>query len=189
MPIERPELKVGDTWITRALDGWNNRETGQFTLTVSGFENGRTLVRTHALPADQTYTRMFTPDWHICRSMRNSTEAVCGGPLLFPLTDSYRHSYRRLPNNSGVSYYDGDCEGRGFEKVRVPAGEFDAFKVECTGTWTRVFGGSSTGRYDETFWYAPSVRNHVKQVFNSRLTSGSPDIRLIVELIEFKPAP
>lgn len=189
LPIERPTIKLGDAWTSRILDGWNNKETGQITHTVAGLEGNKVLVRSHSLPSDQTQTLTFTPDWQPCRSMQNSAELVCAGPLQFPLTDGHRHSYMKLPSGSGTTYYSGDCEGRGMEKVRVPAGEYDAVKMECKGTWTRVFGGSFTGQFDETVWYAPAVRNRVKQVFNTRRSNGTPDIKVIVELTEYKPAP
>lgn len=188
-PIERPAIKLGDAWTSRTVDGWNNRETGQFTVTVVGFEAEKVLVRSHALPSDQTQTQTYTADWQPCRSMQNSSELVCGGSLRFPLTADYKHSYQKLPRTNGMTYLDAKCEGKGFEKVKVPAGEFDAFKIECKGEWTRVFGGSFSGQYEETYWYAPDVRHRVKYVFNDRRSNGQPDTKLIVELTEFKPAP
>lgn len=189
LPIERPTIKLGDSWTTRSLDGWNNSETSQTTFTVAGIEEGRIILRSQSMPTGETQTLTYTPDWQVCRSMQNSTELVCDGVFKFPLTASYRHTINKLPSSSGATFYDAECEGKGMEKVRVPAGEFDAFKVECKGRWTQVFGGARSGQYDDTSWYAPSVRNRVKQVFNTRRSNGTPSAKLVVEMTEFKPAP
>ena len=50
----------------------------------------------------------------------------------------------------------------GYEKVRVPAGEFDAFKLEAQGTWESP-QAPFPGAADEIYWYAPAVRAIVKK--------------------------
>ena len=47
------------------------------------------------------------------------------------------------------------------EKVRVPAGEFDAFKLEARGTWESP-QAPGPGAADEIYWYAPAARAIVK---------------------------
>ena len=105
------------------------------------------------------------------------------------IRDSYKHSFTKLPSSSGQSYLDGDCEGVGVEKVKVPAGEFDAYRIECKGHWTRVFGGTSRTSYQQTLWYAPAIRNQVKSVYEDFKPNGSPNNKSITELVEHKPAP
>jgi hypothetical protein len=54
-----------------------------------------------------------------------------------------------------------------FEKVRVPAGEFDAFKLEATGTFSGVSGFDPvSGSSSRTYWYAPAARAIVKDEIN-----------------------
>lgn len=99
---------------------------------------------------------------------------------------SYKHSDRRLlsiPLEVGKQWHRTDNslpkfvgkENRtdlsmavvGYERVRVPAGEFYAFKPEAKGSWII---GSKTGDSTWTYWYAPAARGVVKS--ESQDTSG-----------------
>jgi hypothetical protein len=52
------------------------------------------------------------------------------------------------------------------EKVRVPAGEFDAFRLTSTETLsgTSPIGSQYAGQVTRTYWYAPTARAIVKSV-------------------------
>jgi hypothetical protein len=73
-----------------------------------------------------------------------------------------------------------------YEKVRVPAGEFEAFKLESTGS----FSGSSpaagpiSGSGSRTYWYAPSARAIVKEEIQDPYRG-----RYGLELVKFKLQP
>lgn len=60
--------------------------------------------------------------------------------------------------------WDGNvsCEVKAFEKVKVAAGELDAFRIECVDNWTALFFFSGT--INTTRWYAPAAKAVVKQV-------------------------
>ena len=53
------------------------------------------------------------------------------------------------------------------EKIVVPAGEFDAFRVEGTG-WNNTFGT----RLETTYWLVPGLNFPVKREFTTRLSNG-----------------
>ena len=71
----------------------------------------------------------------------------------------------------------------GYEKVRVPAGEFDAFKLELKGTWVSP-NNPAGGEGDFTYWYAPAVRAVVKK--EERVTYLPT---YTTELVEFQLQP
>ncbi|SPJ18841.1 conserved hypothetical protein [Burkholderiales bacterium] len=48
----------------------------------------------------------------------------------------------------------------GCEKVRVRAGEFDAFKLKWQSTWLDKTN-NNPGTTESTYWYAPAARNVV----------------------------
>lgn len=54
------------------------------------------------------------------------------------------------------------CETTAFEKVKVLAGEFDAFRIDCVDNWRAmmVFSGEKTSAR----WYAPKLGTVVKVV-------------------------
>jgi hypothetical protein len=75
----------------------------------------------------------------------------------------------------------------GRERVRVPAGEFDAVKVTVEQVWRNPSGfqGGFDGRRELTGWYAPAAKRLVK--FTSRTKMGSaPDFDLELMSYELK---
>lgn len=70
----------------------------------------------------------------------------------------------------------------GYEKVRVPTGEFDAFEVQWTTDWTSE--ARASGRNAGTYWYAPTARAPVKLVVD---LLGEPE--LTCQLKEFQLQP
>jgi hypothetical protein len=70
-----------------------------------------------------------------------------------------------------------------YEAVRVPAGIFEAFRLEARGQ----LGGNSpsntffAGEVTHTYWYAPAVRAVVKSVYHNPYQGPTT-----VELVDFK---
>lgn len=140
---------------------------------IEGTENGEPL--------------MLTPDLNVLESPRQKDS----NPKLlrFPLEVGNQWSYTsdwvlKDKRSKGRSIVDVAVVGH--EKVRVPAGEFDAFKIETKASFRGVSGinsqlvGESTG----TYWYAPAARAVVKSVTRNPYL-GMPT----VELVEFQLQP
>jgi hypothetical protein len=60
-----------------------------------------------------------------------------------------------------------DAQVAALETVRVPAGEFRAWRIEFRGN-TRNIDGPGYGTFKHTVWYAPELRNHVAMENESR---------------------
>jgi hypothetical protein len=56
---------------------------------------------------------------------------------------------------------DVSCEVKAFETVKVPAGEFEAYRVVCADNWEAT---PFRGTIESTFWYAPKIGTVVKNV-------------------------
>lgn len=187
-PIERPTLSIGDTWKYRILDGWSGAERQQFDNTVVVFEGDIVVLRGVSTTNANGFTLRINADQQICRSLRNESAIVCNGPFKFPLSSKYEHKIEKYPWPNGNGTSSSECVGKGMEKVLVPAGEFDAFRVDCKGFWTRIFGGAGSGRNEDSSWYAPSVKRIVKYSYTDYTTQGNVNDKIIHELLEFKPA-
>jgi hypothetical protein len=72
------------------------------------------------------------------------------------------------------------------EKVRVPAGEFDAFKLVATGRIRGISGINSQidAETTTTYWYAPAARAIVKSVAHNPYLGRST-----VELVDLELRP
>ena len=111
---------------------------------------------------------------------------VCTGSFSFPMQIGNKYAYEKLPWPTGEGYSSANCEVNGQEKVNVSAGSFDAVKIECSGFWNRVFGGTFSGRLKEVYWYAPSISRMVKSEYINYDASGKMDTREVTELTELK---
>ena len=156
---ERPNVKVGDRWMfvtlrptvgTKLEYAW--AVTSVSPTRIEGTENGKPLA--------------LTPDLNIIESPqeKHSDDRL----LSFPLEVGKQWGY--VDDYVFNDPFFGTLQGRnkvsvtvlGYEKVRVPAGEFDVFKLEAKGNWVSPQAGGP-GESDLTYWYAPAVRAIVKK--------------------------
>ena len=169
-----PLVKVGDYWEYTVHDGWTKLPRGIYryevvtadpsgvivhlthdgvmrdTLVYAAGWNGRELplTNTQRFRYEPTYTAYAYPlepgkTWH---DVLRSTDVVTGR--------SYStHVYGRV---------------LGWERVRVPAGEFDAIKIERSVYAGNMEGSRSQEEIREIDWYVPSVRRAVRTSANSQ---------------------
>ena len=97
-------------------------------------------------------------------------------------------AYRNVGGPNGSEDREGTLTVVGKETVKVPAGEFEAWKIEAAG-----FGnGKNTSnnsayaiRFKETFWYVPALRNFVASDFEQFSQSGQVQFNSRQELTSF----
>lgn len=165
-----PSYARGDTWTYREIDGYGQRrELGLWIAEVveAGPGGNVITVRGDAREGGERRTQAAGA----ISAGRISTQVPSGTftpPLqLYPATlaPGQRWSQETLRSDAAAGGTRAvRVEGRviGWEKVRVPAGEFDALRIERT-----LYLGDS-GRYRtqtrryETEWYSPAVRGPVK---------------------------
>jgi hypothetical protein len=92
-------------------------------------------------------------------------------------TEPFKHKidWRHADGLNGTEDREGTLKVVGQVKVKVPAGEFDTWRLEVTG-WINGINNSShaayTGSFKETFWYAPSLHNFVASEYERRNQQG-----------------
>ena len=150
----------------------------------------------------------------------NGKETVVNRPLLFPLATGKTWEVQYVEQHPNKVHKSERWSHKftvvGFETVEVPAGKFNALKVEAEGHWTAqlepahtvVQGAQSSadgttmvtqaqntrdepvsGRTYKAFWYAPEVKRWVKSVEEYYSGSGVRTERYTGELESFKIAP
>ncbi len=73
----------------------------------------------------------------------------------------------------------------GYEKVRVAAGEFDAFRLESKANFSGIAPeGQVSGVGTMTYWYAPAARAIVKSEYRDQFVG-----LVTTELFDFKLQP
>jgi len=177
---ERPNVKVGDRWNTTCKRGV---QTFNFVTVVTsvdqtgikGTQNGKPLA--------------LTPDLNNIESPQYRTSDARA--LSFPLQVGKQWK----ATNDFVDHTNNDVSGTekltvtvvGYERVRVRAGEFDAFKLKWESTWLDKTNNNE-GTNISTYWYAPAT--HTVVWFDQLITwqgGGWPE--LTCELVEFQLQP
>src|SRR5688572_2383832 len=175
-----PEVSVGDQWKFAVYytvpSVTPNRAwviTSITSIGIEGTENGEPLRLTRELNV------LDSP-----RSSESNPKA-----LSFPLEVGKRWRYDSdwvfKPKASRGSTTV-DVAVVGHEKIRVPAGDFDAFKLTATGSLrgTSPINSQYAGETTETYWYAPAARAIVKSVRHNPYLGTTT-----VELVEFRLLP
>ena len=177
---ERPVVQPGDQW--RFVEWYtvpSTTPTRHWVITavtpagIEGTENGEPLL--------------LSPDLSVLDSPRARESRAAS--LRFPLAVGKRWRYEsdwlfKVKGSSGTMSVE--VAVTAYEKVRVPAGEFDAFRLVSTRQvrGRSSFGSVIDGENVSTFWYAPAARAVVKAVSRNPYIGPST-----VELVDYELRP
>lgn len=153
---ERPDIKVGDRWKYEQRDRRTGGVEGQYVRVVTA------VTATHIEGTENDGKFLMTIDMNQLESPTNSNTDP--KYLDFPLEVGKKWEFKNKWTNktrvaSGRDQLD--IVVSGYEKVTVPAGEFDAFKIEAKGFWNNDTSRSN-GRTIRTYWFAPAAKAVVK---------------------------
>lgn len=175
-----PDVKAGDQWnfavyytVPSTTPNRSWLITSVTPVGIEGTENGEPL--------------MLTRELNVLESPRNKESNPKA--LSFPLEVGKRWRYDsdwvfKPKESKGSTTVDVAVVGH--EKVKVPAGEFDAFKLAAKGSLrgTSPINSQYAGETTETYWYAPMARAIVKSVRHNPYLGTTT-----IELVEFQLRP
>jgi len=169
-PVERPQVKAGDSWAYRRVDYFTNQPEGLFRDSVT-FANERVIQTVGQRGKDpQEIDSTFTAEWNFVSSANGGIFNPDQGLFRFPLRagDTHEAHYRvKLPQQGAYEVqHDRRVKVVGWEDVSVPAGKFRALRVESEGSFQRR-DTSISGKVREIAWYAPEVKRYVKWTFEN----------------------
>jgi hypothetical protein len=155
---QAPRVQPGDRWEFSVVPSATPRRTWVVAAVtadrISATENGAPLLLTADLgPLDSPLLRQANPML-----------------LRFPLQVGQRWSYVNdvaFKDNGSTAKVQVDVEVQAHERVKVPAGEFDAWRLQSR---SRIDGrsyagaGAIQGEGLSTYWYAPAARAIVKSI-------------------------
>ncbi|MFL9892690.1 hypothetical protein [Paraburkholderia sp. RL17-381-BIF-C] len=214
-----PVLKTGDTWtyvntFEKAPSVW--RQTHD-EVTVLRATSSHIYYASKPSGSTQAANELIAgADWSRERSV-NGTEMVVNRPLAFPLSPGKTWSIdyaEQHPNKMhALEKWRTQYRVVDTEAVEVPAGKFQAIKVEAEGDWTaqieptqtvtqavQVQQGDTamvthaqktgpvqaTGRTYKAIWYVPEIGRWVKSVEEYYASNGVRNERYTSELESFK---
>ncbi len=183
---DRPDVHVGDLWSwqhTNGLAGEKDYTTIEDVLEVSDSEI-KTRERVKGRPSSAVAA--FTREW-------NPADVVvaCYDPFLrelsFPLQIGKKwdaSADKMLFSNGKHGNFLLKGEVVALEKVTVPAGTFDAYKITLHIDATVSDEDANIGHTVETIWYAPAVKRYVKYE-NTFSRDGRVRSKDVNELVQY----
>lgn len=186
-----PVLNPGQQWTYRRTDLWRKEESERFRQELVFEEAGRWLVRWTILNSDDATRRgsitgeYLNPENHGFADLRMKGQHE---PLRFPLTPGKSWSFDySMQNNVKLTRISQTATVKGWESVSVPAGSFQALRVEHSGSYNASDGDYQwSGRIRETYWYAPAVRRIVKREYQDTRGDGTTWDQWRDELMEMR---
>ena len=179
---ELPQVKVGDHWKFETRDKLTGAVQGTPDYVVTASSDTQIDLR-----VGRNGKAVWTPELTALDSTRLSWEPGYRW-LNFPLEVGkvwdFKTQWQRK-DGSGSGRSQMDMVVKGYEKVSVRAGEFDAYRIEGTG-FMNVEGtaiGNWNTRIVVKYWYAPAVRATVRFEWEEKSN------RTVTELIEAQLAP
>jgi hypothetical protein len=177
-PIAAPAVTVGDSWTYRYTDVWKNQPGSLNRIEVTAVTDTDILVdikraATGALLSQQRFSHEMNP---IDRGKMHFAPAF--GRYSFPLAPGKEWMLDATGKNEAAGKrwrYQFKGKVLNWEKITVPAGDFDVLKIELVafyqGEEVGRMGGS--GQLKETVWFAPAVNNFVRLEYRDTNWQGT----------------
>jgi hypothetical protein len=180
--IAAPTLTPGDAWAYSAYDGYTHISKGEVGYRV-------TQVQGDIVTLERNYGGRVSPEYFTAagawleRPLTNLQDlryqpALAALPFPLHAGKRWREYVQAIDPVTGRAYrVRVDGQVLGWERVRVPAGEFDALKVE-----RYIYAGNfdffrTEERIRELDWYAPQLGAVVRHEGSSEYTDTSRSCR------------
>jgi len=170
--VTAPDIRAGDDWQYALHDGYTRLPKGTLDYRVSAVQGDTVTVQlTHeGRQSTQLYTRNGGWRERPMTNMQNFRYEPAYPALPFPLEagKSWQAYVKAIdPATGQANRVRIDGKVLGWERVKVPAGEFDAILVRRTvyaGNDDTFRGEENISEYD---WYAPKLGGIVKHASSS----------------------
>lgn len=157
---DQPDVRVGDQWhFVEYYSAPSTTPNRNWAIT--------SVTATHIVGTENSEPLMLTRELNVLDSPR--TRSSNPRALAFPLQAGKRWRYEsdwvfKPKGSTGRTVVDVVVAGH--ERIKVPAGEFDAFRLIARGrlSGTSPINSQYAAETTETYWYAPAVRAIVKSV-------------------------
>jgi hypothetical protein len=150
---ERPIWRVGDKWTYHQVAGLPPVESDWAREVVESLPNGEFAVRT-----ENGRSLVFDAETN---SLDSRGPEYSWKRFDFPLSVGKHWTYdRRIGGSLNDGYEKASWEVKAYEKLTVPAGTFDCFRVEGVVWRTQSQGVYTPSHFhqDMTYWYCPKVK-------------------------------
>jgi hypothetical protein len=178
---ERPEWKVGDKWTFRATENPGAKETTWTREVMAAMPNGNFQVQTE----DGKNPRFDNEGNSLDRRGPEYSWRRFKFPMSVGMSWDHEH---KIAGDTWTGTSKSSWHVRAFEKITVPAGTFDCFKVEgeTYGAWNAGGNaGYTKSQTRTTYWYCPAVKWAAKWEIENIAYVTAPRVVTVSELVSF----
>lgn len=172
--VAPPEIRVGDTWTYRVRDGYTGIDRRDQSYRVTDANADRISVAVSG-GGRLDETHIYNHEWNWLRRPATNLQSFDYSPTYMALSFPLAAGKRWHANVMATDPVDGrrfrvwiDGAVLGWERVKVPAGEFDTLKIRRVvffDYWEfTVRGRSEIIEYE---WYAPATKQAVRRESSS----------------------
>lgn len=194
LKAEAPDIKVGDSWTFDKIDGWKKSKDFTRVTTVTSVDDKEIRLELRRADNGETIAVVRNRDLNLL-AVEAPSGANKSAPYLptfsFPLEPGktweqpVTSTRSADPSRKVTATLKGTVIG--WENVSVPAGTFQALKIEVGGYYK---GSNARNTWDgqrfDTIWYAPEVKYFVKWIYRETDHRGTTATHEIVELAGYK---
>ena len=181
-----PSFKEGDTWqfnITRKgqISSSTDQNEGMYELSVT-----QGVVKLYDVNGGQKNEKPIAPDGPTQALLRLIGKSDQRTDLIFPLSVGQKWAYdfvTRPPGSKFNQRRSAEVNVVGMEQVTTPAGNFKAYKLIKSESWSVGSRFGQRGSSATTYFYSPETHSIVK---SSSLNNDNPGT-IETELLKFTP--
>lgn len=197
-----PRVRLGDEWRYERINRYNGQRLGETRVRVTAVAPQLRLAVTGAgAPPDGTEEIHAAP-WRVLQEPAYDLVQVFETPQpllperLEPGAGSFSQTRYRVPGSDDWFYWSAQTDARRWETVEVPAGRFEALRVERRIAFQHQDLFRVRAARIDTLWYAPEVNRWVRREWTGSYRRygmerevGQREDWVISNLLEYRPAP
>jgi hypothetical protein len=174
--VPAPAPAVGDSWTYQYTDVWKGAKGNINRMEVTAIDQaGVHMAIKRAASGALISTQLFTAEMNpVERGGMHFTPSFAR--FAFPMAPGSEWSSDVVGDNSKAGkQWRYAIKGKvvEWEKVRVPAGEFEALKIVVEAQYADVNDASKIGgKLTETVWFVPALANYVKLDYQDADAAG-----------------
>ncbi len=179
---EAPTFNIGDRWVYKFVDNWNNTETGRRTeLVTEMLADGIGL----SMNSGANWYKGELSKEGLLRKVGGSTTTPHDARAVFPAKEGARANieYTFQRSSGATSRAQNDTKFARFEKIASAAGELETAKFVVAGRW---FVNSDSGNFSDENWYSPAAGRIVKHSHKGYAINSQLRDQTGFELVEYR---
>lgn len=190
---QRPTVRVGDTWTYSLRHKLSSAPDSQYVVSVTAAEPTQTIAKWQNPVLHESGTLVFDADANLIDNTRDPAMVTYHATPAFPgyqwplsVGETWQRAFEYVV--SGGRQYRATLTSQvtGPERVTVPAGTFDTYKITRKLDY-QGFNGTNSWAGSESIvsWYAPQVKSFVRSETTDYGTYGAADTA-IRELMSYR---